>query len=167
MRHLLLYVSAFLLFATCLAGCRTTRKAQKVVADTTAYVNKSAVEVSLITHTDSAKTVSAATVSANTTIEETITTETFDTAGMVTQRTIIERRVHHNATANHRDSTITGSTTTIADSAKVNTTIATESHHETTTQPADKSNRLRLRHWLIIVLALMAFIAYFQYKGRR
>lgn len=150
-----------------LCGCGTTRKVQTTVADTTATASELVTAASTTTVRDSSVAVSAAFSFDSVQFTETVTTETYDTAGNLRQRTTIERHLSRNRHTEHHDSTAAAATITSTDTATTIRQTTTEHHTATTIEPVAKHKPLRIRYWLLIMLALTAAVAFFRYKQHR
>jgi hypothetical protein len=116
---------------------------------------------------DSSTAVSAAFSFDSVALTETVTTETYDTAGNLRQRTTIERHLTHNRHTERHDSTTAAATTNSTDTTTAIRQTTTEHHTATTIEPVVKRKPLRIRYWLLIMLALTAAVAFFRYKQHR
>ena len=156
-----------------LCGCGTTRTVQTFTADTTATASELATAVSYAQARDSSVAVATAVTFDSELLTETVTTETFDTAGNLRQRTTTERHLSRNRHTERRDSTAATSTTTTADSlamactASRKTLITSTAENEKNAQKTHRRKPLRLRYWLLIMLALTAVVAFFRYKQQQ
>ena len=156
-----------------LCGCGTARTVQTFTADTAATASELTTAVSYGKARDSSVAVATAVTFDSELLTETVTTETFDTAGNLRQRTTTERHLSRNRHTERRDSTAATSTTTTADSLAMASTASHKSLITSTTENeknAQKTHRrkpLRLRYWLLIMLALTAVVAFFRYKQQQ
>lgn len=150
-----------------LCGCGTTRKVQTTVTDTTATASELTTAASITTVRDSSVAVAAAFSFDSVALTELVTTETYDTAGNLRQRTTIERHLTHNRHTERHDSTTAATTTNSTDTATTIRQTTTEHHTATTIEPVAKRKPLRIRYWLLIMLALTAAVAFFRYKQQQ